>query len=168
VANGARSTCLPSLACFAGRVFAGGPCGRRTRSRERARERVFCAYSFAGRSQRCREFSFGRVCCARFLRGGGQKGEEFNSSASRFLAPLSPPPPEDEGWNKSRLKVNTARSNASTASARDPINYRGRVSRPVSDVDVSTIADYLALLISGASANAGVRSHLVVSGYSYT
>jgi len=38
----------------------------------------------------------------------------------------------------------------------------------MSDVDVSTIADYLALLIPSASANAGVRSHLVVSGYSCT
>lgn len=30
------------------------------------------------------------------------------------------------------------------------------------DVDVSTIPDYLALLISGPSTNAGIRSHLVV------
>lgn len=44
-----------------------------------------------------------------------------------------------------------------------PTNYSLRPTiAPMIDIDVSTIPDYLALLISGASTNAGIRSHLVV------
>lgn len=47
------------------------------------------------------------------------------------------------------------------------ITTRVQLSRPMTDVDVSTIPDYLALLISGASTNAGIRSHLIVNRCSY-
>jgi len=132
---------------------------------------------------------------ARFLRGGGKRGrgKRIRSSASKF--PLcstftaAAGPGGDataRGWGGTSVAIEDGHRGTRALLTLPPRetqvqarrapgairliieDSRVRVSRRMSDVDVSTIADYLALLISGASANAGVRSHLVVSGYSYT